>query len=478
MENNITLKDSFIEKIDNYSLKHKLISLNDKILCAVSGGPDSVALFYVMLTLMERYKIELSVAHLEHGIRDKESLRDQEFVKSLCKRFDIPFYTKNVRISDFKKSRESIEEGARRIRLDFLKDTCEKIKYNKIATGHTFDDHIETVIFRLINGTGQKGIRGIRVSSDGIIRPLLCVTKREILDFLERHSISYMEDLTNYDVHYTRNRIRYRVIPEIKEINARYREHINNFVKLISEDDTFIEQLVDDYMNGIVRKISNSELRILSEKFYNFPPPIKKRIILRAVNNIGDFIRKFGLKNSIYLPYNVINSITEKKPQSNKILYKDKYLVISSEYEELVIKKSVVEDINTEYLYTVKEDVSEVYIQEIGRKISFTIIDKGKLGRFEADKLYFDLDKVVYPLIVRSRRPGDKINLPNLGTKKIKSIFINDKVKPLERILIPIILIGDKIAGIFCSYYGKKNRVGREFMIDENTKRVLVCCIE
>ena len=474
MKKESLLKDPFLNKVDRFIFENKLILKNEKILCGVSGGPDSVALLYVLFILSAKYSIELHVAHLEHGIREKDSVRDQKFVENMCKELNIPFHTKNVKIKEIKKGGESIEETARKERINFFKEQWQRLKCDKLALGHTLDDHIETVIFRLINGTGQKGIMGIKISDNGIIRPLLGVTKKEILNFLDRNSIRYMEDLTNYDVRYTRNRIRNRIIPEMEKINIKYRDHINNFIELVSEDDSFIETIVDGYIKKIIKERDESELRISFNQFYKLHPSIKKRIVLRIMNSFN----KLEKRNEAYLSYNVIKSITERIPNSNKILYKDKFITILNEYGELVFKKNVVENVNPKYLYIVEKGTSEVYIREIGRKLIFGIVDKIRIDKFDSNKLYFDLDKIDYPLIIRSRRSGDKINLPNLGFKKIKSIFINDKVKPLERSLIPIILIKEKIAGIFCSYYGRTNRIAKDFMVDGHTKYVMICSLK
>jgi len=474
MDKDLIINDIFVRNIEKYIVKNRLISKKDRVLCSVSGGPDSVALLYTLFALKDKHNIELYVAHLEHGIREEESVRDQIFVKTLCKELGIPFYTKNIKVPKIKKGGESIEEVARRARLNFLKEVCKELKCNKIAIGHTLDDQIETILFRLINGTGQKGIEGINVLNKEIIRPLLAVTKNEVFDFLNRNLIEFVEDKTNYDIKYTRNRIRYRIIPEMEKINLRYRNHIDNFVELIREDNLFIEGLLKDYLKKVINKKNSSEISIKFYPFYEFYPSIKKRIILWAVSNLWDI----NLEDKLYLPYRVIKLITENKPQSNKTLYKNKFITIISEYDELVIKKSVVENINTEYLYSVKRNEKEIFIKEIGKKILFKIIDKNELTKFDSKILYLDLGKVKYPLIIRSRKPGDKINLPNLGYKKVKSIFINDKVKPLERSYVPIVLINGKVAGIFCSYYGKTNRISRNFIVDEKTEKVLMCSIE
>ena len=173
-------QDHFFIKVSEFIEKNKLINKNDRILCAVSGGPDSITLLYILYALKDSYNIRVEVAHLEHGIRGYDSLRDQAFVKSIAKELDLVFHTKNVNINKLKKGGESIEEIARKVRLSFLEEVSNETNCNKIALGHTLDDHIETIIFRLINGTGQKGIKGITACKGKIIRPLLGVTKEEI----------------------------------------------------------------------------------------------------------------------------------------------------------------------------------------------------------------------------------------------------------------------------------------------------------
>ncbi len=462
--------EKFIKKIINYCNEKELINYGDRILCGVSGGADSVCMLKVLYNLRDYFNLDLFVAHLEHGIRGKESLEDQEFVKRLCNSMKIDLYTENIDVKSLKKGGQSIEEVARTIRMKFLFRAMHYFGADKIAIAHNLDDLIETVLYRMIRGTGPIGFIGIKPKTKYIIRPLLGIKREEIIEFLKKENIEYRNDSTNFNLRYSRNRIRHCIIPEIKKIDVRYREHIVNLLNTLQEYNDFIDGNLDKIIEDLLKEKSEEYVKIKYDMFFNLHPALKKRLILYFVDILTNEDEK--VYKRIYIPYSILQNITNIKYTGNKCLYKNKRITILKEYDLLIIQKSVVEENNREYLYIADNMEEDIFIKELGKRVVFKLI-KGVVN-FEKDKLYFDADKVKLPIIIRNRRIGDSIRLYKVGVKKLKDIFIDDKVSPRIRSHVPVVAINGKIAGIFCSFYGKTNKVSEDFKVTDKTENVLV----
>jgi tRNA(Ile)-lysidine synthase len=227
-----------------------LLERGDHLLVAVSGGPDSVALLRAMVLLSSEYDLQLTTAHLNHGLRGAEAQREEEFVRRLCADMGIVCICKTIDIRMRQKgSGMSLEEIGREERYRYLDETAKTCGARKIATGHHRDDQAETVLINLLRGCGPEGLKGIPPARDGrIIRPLLHVGRAEILEFLDREALSYMTDSSNRSPLFLRNRIRHELIPELA---LRYNPEI---VEALSHTAEIIRQ-EDDYLQAVVRQI-------------------------------------------------------------------------------------------------------------------------------------------------------------------------------------------------------------------------------
>ncbi|UCB46123.1 MAG: tRNA lysidine(34) synthetase TilS [Spirochaetota bacterium] len=461
-----------VEQVTEYCLDKMLIAKGDKILLAVSGGPDSVALLNIFHELQNKLHIELSVVHFEHGLRGHESVKDQEFVKRMADKLGLSFYTKSMNVLDNKRHDESVEEAARRMRLSYFLDVLKDIGYNKIATGHTSDDNVETVLFRLISGTGPAGISGILPISGKVIHPILSLTREQIMRYLAVKKLQYREDETNFDRSITRNKIRHEIIPILYSINPRYREHIQSFATIIKEENELVHTIAMNMLESVLLNKRPGNIEVSYTRFLDLSPPLKRRIILWAVRFLAESQENDEYERK-YIPYKIVNYISQSKDVGNKTIYKDKFLEISKEYDVLLFKKRVVNKNDKTYLYYVEEITNPIHISEINRKIVLRVRDH--VERLKKNNLYFDYNKITFPLIVRGRKTGDRIELVGLGNKKVKTIFINEKIPRAGREMVPIIESSGKICGIFLSLYGKENRCAEEFMISESTERILEC---
>ena len=360
--------------------KHKLIEKKDKILLAFSGGPDSVYMLEQLLSIKDEYELTLHLGYVNHNLR-KDVNRDIEFVKKIAEKYDLKYSILDIYMEKFS------ESLARELRYEKLEDLKAKLGFNKIATGHNKSDNAETIIFRIVRGTSIDGLKGIAPRRDDIIRPILYLTKDEIL---ARVNNEYIIDSTNLENDYSRNKIRNLIFPIFKEINNGFIDNIVNLYNNISE--------IDDVKEKILNLLKSNNISLNSRKI-----------------------------NDIYNSY---------FSSESKIIDLGNDYVWYKSYNDYGIKKK-------EELFL--EEYS--YILEYGKEIKIHDFYIGYVNKISLEKkeyneyniysfLYNSDDKI----IVRNRKNGDK-----LGNKKLKKIFIDNKINRFERDQIPLVVINDKI---------------------------------
>jgi tRNA(Ile)-lysidine synthase len=230
------------KKISNNIKTSGLLEKGDRVLVALSGGADSVFLLRVLLELKWALDIEVCAAHLNHGIRGEEADRDESFSRALCERLSVPFVSEKISIPDeMKKTGDGCEECARRVRYTFLQSAAKSFDCSKIATAHHADDNIETVLLHMIRGSALGGLTGIRPILGNIIRPLLCVSRAEILDSLKEIGQDFVTDSTNASDDMTRNFIRHNILPNIYALNPKADTTFLKMCKALKEDSEYLE---------------------------------------------------------------------------------------------------------------------------------------------------------------------------------------------------------------------------------------------
>lgn len=311
-----------LDKVKRTIKRYRLIDKGDKIVVGVSGGPDSVALFYLLNSLKKELKLSLHVAHLDHMLR-RDSCKDAKFVESLAGRFKLPVAIAQVNVKELAK-KGSLEEIARNARLGFLFKVARDIKADKIALGHNLDDQAETVLMRIIRGTGLYGLSGIlpkrNIAGYKIIRPLLEVKRREIEAFLRRRRISPRIDTTNSEDIYFRNKIRNRLLPLLeKEYNKNIREVLSNMAQSLGYDYDYLAVSASRIMKG-------KETKLGLDRFKRLHPAISRlmlrmsiaavkgdtrRVTFTHIKELEDLISNRPVNSIVDLPKGV--SVVKKK---------------------------------------------------------------------------------------------------------------------------------------------------------------------
>lgn len=265
-------------KIKQTIKKYNLIEKNDKVLVAVSGGPDSLSL----LNILHDLGYNLCVAHVNHGLRENAKI-DEEFVKKFCKEKNIPCFVKKINLKD-NLNGMSTEEAGRKERYDFFEKVLKEQGCTKIATAHNSNDNVETVIMNMIRGSGLSGLKGIEPIRANIIRPLIETSRKEIEEYCEEKKLNPRHDESNDETMYTRNKVRIELIPYIeKNINSNVINNITRMSKIISDEERFILEMVENAYNDIVLKEDEGHV-ICSLKIFNkLDIVLKRRLILKMI---------------------------------------------------------------------------------------------------------------------------------------------------------------------------------------------------
>lgn len=270
-----------LNKVKETIEKYNLINQNDKILVAVSGGPDSISLLNILYEL----KYNICVAHVNHGLRENAKI-DEEFVLKFCSERNIPCFVKKVNLREMLNGMTE-EEAGRKVRYDFFNEVLKNENCTKIATAHNSNDSAETVLMNIIRGSGISGLKGIEPIRENIIRPLIEVTRKEIEKYCEENLLNPRHDESNDKLLYTRNKIRLKVIPYIEEnINTNVVNNINRLSSIVSEEEKFIEKEVQKYYEeGLISKEENKIIFNL-KKFNSLDIVLRKRLIKKSIINL------------------------------------------------------------------------------------------------------------------------------------------------------------------------------------------------
>ena len=305
----------------DYIKKNNLIAENDKVLVAVSGGPDSICLLNILYNLKSDLKIELFVAHVNHLIRN-EAKSDAEFVKEFCDNRGIKFFYKEYNIKEKAKVEKiSVEEAGRNARYGFFEEIAKEYNINKIAIGHNKNDLAETLIMNIIRGTGTQGLKAILNKNGIYIRPLLDISREKIEEYCEKNNLKPRIDLTNFENNYTRNKIRNIVIPYLKEeFNPNIVEALTRLSKIAIEEQDFINMEVEKYYNEIVINEQENSIKIEGKKFSKLHIAIKKRIILYIINKLFGNTKQIEKKHIEDIIKLIDNNIGNKYLTPNKNL--------------------------------------------------------------------------------------------------------------------------------------------------------------
>lgn len=388
--------------------RYDMVQPGDRLVCAVSGGADSMALLWAMYLLKDKLEICLECAHFNHGLRGEESLRDQRFVEDFCKSWQIDCHVQSAQV---KAGKKGLEAAARDARYGFLKSLP-----GKIATAHTADDNAETVLMHLVRGTGLKGLGGIAPVSGNVIRPMLEITRAQVLAFLQEYHIPFVEDSSNAGDDFLRNRLRHHVLPLLKAENPRFAQSLSETAQSLRKDSQLLEALRQDALEDV------PVLRAMDEA--------------RRTRALAAFLQKCGVKEPSRKHVALAQELVFSPNPSAKGNFPGG-VVIGREYDRL-IKLSNVDS----GLPVALSCPGEAIIPGLNLRV---------VCRPAAEIVDTPAAFTVYPqgqMVVRSRRAGDTLTTKG-GTKTLKKRFIDRKIPEAQRQGIPVVADELGVLGVY-----------------------------
>ncbi len=431
------------QKVENNIKKWNLQNAN--ICVGVSGGSDSTALLHILCKLKNKYMYTIKVIHINHMLRE-ESVLEQQFVTELCNSYKVPCKVYKCNINEYKKQYKiTTEEAGRKIRYEKFLENFESGKKNYIAVAHNLEDQGETVLMRLFRGTGLKGLCGIPMKTDKVIRPLLNVSKANIEKYCLENNLHYKTDKSNFEQIYTRNKIRLTCIPYIeKNFNNKFNEKVFEMSEILKEENDFLEVETKKVFESLNESSNNVKLNI--KKLKNTHIAIQRRVLMYSYNKVKG--------NQIDLHVTHINDILNLlNKESGKKISLPHSIEAKKSYDYLIISK--INQKSKDYEYSIKEG-QQIYIKEIDIYITWT----NKIENNYYTKI-FNCDNIK-DVKIRNRRPKDVIYIKNVGHKKLKKYFIDKKIEKERRDNLPLIVCGNKVVDIML----------------ENTKEVFIKGLE
>jgi tRNA(Ile)-lysidine synthase len=439
----------------------------DRVLVTVSGGPDSVCLLSVLQTMAEDLELTLHIAHLDHMFRGKESAEEALFVANLAKKLNIRVTVEAIDVPAFCREHGlSPQEGARHVRYGFFQRVAASTGSTRIATGHTADDQAETFLMRLLRGAGASGLSAIPPVRGNIIRPLIEVTRDEVISYVRSEHLEHVNDPSNTKPVYTRNRIRMEVLPLLKCFNPRIVETLAAEAALLRDEDEAVESHLTAIAESTVMQEKDS-LSVKRDAFDTLPPAFRRRLFRRIIGLLG--------VESSSLSHGQIDDALSfmTAAQTGRTMSLTCCLCISREYDRLIFSRQTSQPI---IAHTLSVPGTAV-IPELGLEMEVVLKDDQRAEPGETNNLWqaeFDYDKMGSNLLVRNRRTGDWFCPAGMGgkRKKLQDYFVDEKVPLRKRDSVPLLCAGEHILWVVGL------RTDERFLPGPGTRRVLTITVK
>ncbi len=414
-------------------------------LLAVSGGVDSM----VMAQLFKKADIHFHVAHCNFGLRLEEADLDEKLVKKWCSNHEITFHTKRFETTHYaQENKMGIQQAARELRYAYFFDLMREYDLYKLATAHHADDQIETVLFNLCRGTGILGLCGIPAVNNILVRPMLHLTKKEILDYANKNDIQFREDSSNLKNDYTRNKFRHQIVPALEEIFPSFSQNMLSNIERIKETNLVFQQGIDSYRKKLlVRRGQDIYIAVLSLESIPALPTVLYELIKEFNFSYVQTLQVLQLKNS--------QSGALVQSETHKIIRNRKHLIITK-----------IESRSSDLILI---DQGNMIIHTHDFELQFDIVDAKKMGNEKnSEQIFIQTKSLVYPLILRRWRQGDYFYPLGLNKKKkVSRLLIDEKIPLHDKEKIWVLESDKKIIWVIGF------RQDHRFAVESNAEKVL-----
>ncbi|MGZ3525925.1 MAG: tRNA lysidine(34) synthetase TilS [Thermodesulfobacteriota bacterium] len=447
--------------------RHGLLEKEDRLIVGVSAGVDSMVLLHLLNAYRRTFHLSLIVAHVNHGLRPEESEKEAELVREESVRLGLPFEYGQFNVKEFQKlGGLSPQDAARRIRFHFFYDLLRRHHARKIALGHNAEDQVETILLRLMRGSGLQGLKGILpIREETVIRPLLETRRAEIESFALEKKIPFLSDSSNLKQDYLRNRIRLSLIPRIEaEYQPNFKEVLLRTSSILREENDYLEKGAEEAFEKLVRREEGDFLFKFPE-YRSLHRAIQRRVIKKILGKIDEPEMVIEEKEPSDLQ-KIDEALRSCSPSF--LLELGGGMRVEKRYDTVLLGKGEVRPFppfEQELL-----SPGRTRIDEIGKEVIIEEISRDGLNDYQVDldTALVDYERVRFPLTVRNFRPGDRFcPLGVKGSQKLKDFFIDHKVPKFERPKIPLLISGEMITWVV-GY-----RIDERVKVTEKTKKIL-----
>jgi len=464
-----------INRFRNLLEQRSLLSKHDKVLVGVSGGVDSLVLLDVLHKLSREGQWMVYAAHLDHQFRGQESAEDARFVQQFCEERNIPYAIESIDVPKLiKESKENPQEVARKARYEFYHRAANQFRLNKLALAHHANDQAETVLMRILRGTGMEGIAGIPEQREEngltIVRPFLTIFKEELERYAETYELNPRLDSSNLKTKYRRNYIRLELIPHLEEkINPSVQTALVHLAEIVQGENELIEEISKDKLKAIIKSQDHNKIVIKGKLFLSHHLALQRRMIKLIFSYLLNQQQDIGF---IHIDQ-VCGWIREGRTATHLVLPHG--LVARKEYEDIIFSLEQHREQSPEYFYKVHVP-GNTYISELGVSIDTMLTSCSySASPFSEDRFtaVFDPDAIQGDLVLRTRKTGDRMTLLGMsGRKKVKDIMIDAKIPRSHRDLLPLLCDQENILWIPGL---RRSNLG---VPTPQTKHILTVCVQ
>ena len=454
-----------VAEVQRFIDAHQLLHLGAKVMVSVSGGADSMALLSVLHRLQSTYRLTLTVAHVNHQLRSDEAIRDALFVERHADKLGLPFHKVDVDVKALKRRTGlSPQHAARQLRHDALQSLSRSLAATHIALGHTADDQAETLLMRLLRGGGPAGLAGVPAKRMPFIRPLLGVHRDFILEFLRTTGVPWVDDSSNTNRSYLRNRIRLDLIPTLREYHPHITRRLHQAADMLRTDNDVLEQQTEALARQTLsREVGNAMLIIRRAPFAAAPLAIQRRLLRYAIDRLPLSDNRAGFRDVEALLRFVVcgGSVGRRSTLAGQLM---------AERHNDVVLLWQARALPSTSLSVILPVPGTLILHGLASTLTAKTVARSQdgQGRSESRLALLDFDAAASPLTLRFPQPGDRFHpLGAAGSQKLQDFFVNRKVPRAIRPYVPLVLAGPEILWVV------GHRIAEPFKVRPETRRVL-----